>query len=122
MKRLPFFIVACALYMTALSAYAHHTYAMFDAGTKLTLHGTVKEFQWTNPHSFLQLLVSQHGATQEWSLQMDAPLDLYRDGWRPRSLRAGDKVTVIINPSKDKSRSGRFVSGTGVDGKALPAG
>ncbi len=115
-------IAACVLAMAAQSAFAHHTFAMFDLKRKVTLHATVKELQWTNPHCFLQVLVPKHGATQEWSLQMNAPLDLYRNGWRPRSLRAGDRITVIVNPSKDGSRSGRFVSGTGPDGKALSMG
>ena len=100
-------------------AFAHHTFAMFDANRQLTLHGTVKELQWTNPHCFLQLLVSRGGSTQEWSLQMNAPLDLYRNGWRPGSLRPGDRITVIINPTRDGSHSGRLRSGTGPDGKAL---
>ncbi len=115
-------IAAVVLTVAAQSAFAHHTFAMFDLNRKVTLQGTVKELQWTNPHCFLQVLVPRHGTTQEWSLQMNAPLDLYRNGWRPRSLRAGDKVTVIVNPSKDGSRSGRFVSGMGPDGKALSTG
>lgn len=115
-------IAACVLAIATQSAFAHHTFAMFDLKKKVTLQGTVKELQWTNPHCFLQVLVPRHGAPQEWSLQMNAPLDLYRNGWRPHSLRAGDKITVIVNPSKDGSRSGRFVSGTGPDGKALSTG
>jgi hypothetical protein len=108
--------------MVAMPAFAHHTFAMFDLSHKLTLQGTVKEMQWTNPHCFLQLVVSKDGKTQEWSLQMNAPLDLYRNGWRPTSVKAGDNLTVIINPSKDGTHSGRFVSGTGPDGKPLRAG
>jgi hypothetical protein len=114
-------IAACLLSIVAFSAFAHHTFAMFDVSKKLTLQGTVKELQWTNPHCFLQVLVSKDGRAQEWSLQMNAPLDLYRNGWRPRSLQAGDKITVIVNPSKDGTHSGRFISGTGPDGKALSA-
>ena len=114
-------VAACVLSIAAHSAFAHHTFAMFDLNRKLTLQGTVKELQWTNPHCFLQVLVAGHGTTQEWSLQMNAPLDLYRNGWRPRTLKAGDKITVIVNPSKNGTHSGRFVSGTGPDGKALAA-
>lgn len=112
-------ITACVLLIAAQSAFAHHTFAMFDLNRKVTLQGTVKELQWTNPHCFLQVLVTGKGTTQEWSLQMNAPLDMYRNGWRPHTLKAGDKVTVVINPSKNGAHSGRFVSGTGPDGKAL---
>ena len=101
-------------------AHAHHSYAMFDASKKVTLHGTLKQFQWTNPHSFLQLLVPSGGDTQEWSIQMNSPLDLYRVGWRPTTVKAGDIITVVIHPTRDGARSGILVSGTGADGKAFP--
>ncbi|HTT04065.1 MAG TPA: DUF6152 family protein [Steroidobacteraceae bacterium] len=110
------------LTMGALPAVAHHTFAMFDGTRKLELRGTVKELQWTNPHCFLQLLVTRDGAVQEWSLQMNAPLDLYRNGWRPRSLKPGDQVTVLINPARAGRNSGRFISGVGPDGKKLSSG
>ena len=98
---------------------AHHSYAMFDSTRQLTLGGNVREFQWTNPHCFLQILVQRSGATQEWSIQMDNPQALYRKGWRPGSVKAGDKLTVVIHPTRDGSHSGRYVSGIGPDGKAL---
>ena len=92
---------------------------MFDSTRQLTLGGNVREFQWTNPHCFLQILVQRSGATQEWSIQMDNPQALYRKGWRPGSVKAGDKLTVVIHPTRDGSHSGRYVSGIGPDGKAL---
>jgi hypothetical protein len=98
---------------------AHHSYAMFDTGKQVTLHGSLREFQWTNPHCFLQILVRRSDVTREWSVQMDNPQSLYRKGWRPGTLKAGDKLTVVIHPTRDGSQSGRFVSGTGPDGKPL---
>ena len=65
--------VACSLWLFALPAAAHHTYAMFDGTRSVTLQGTVKELQWTNPHCFLQVLVGKDGKLQEWSVQMNAP-------------------------------------------------
>jgi hypothetical protein len=114
--------VACLLWLMALPVGAHHTFAMFDGSQKLTLQGTVKELQWTNPHCFLQVLVTQDGKVHEWSVQMNAPVDLYRTGWRPRSLQPGDAVTVTIHPSRDGRNSGQFMSGLGPDGKALSRG
>ncbi|HEX4050139.1 MAG TPA: DUF6152 family protein [Steroidobacteraceae bacterium] len=108
--------------MVALPAVAHHTFAMFDWATKVQLQGTVKELRWTNPHCYLQLLVTRDGDVQEWSLQMNAPMDLYHSGWRPTSLKPGDQVTVVINPAKAGQNSGRFVSAVGPDGKKLSSG
>lgn len=102
------------------AAHAHHSYAMFDGGRKLTLRGTLKQFQWTNPHSFLQVLVPAQGGTQEWSIQLNSPLDLYRAGWRPTTVKPGEAITVVIHPIRNGSHSGSLVSGTGPDGKPLP--
>lgn len=121
MKMQATIVATCIVALAAQAAYAHHTFAMFDASQRVKLQGTVKELQWTNPHCFLQVLVRKGGTTQEWSLQMNAPLDLYRNGWRPGSLKAGDKVTVVVDPTRDGSHSGRLRSGTGPDGKELPA-
>jgi len=114
----PAILLALAL-VTVRSAAAHHSYAMFDASRKIVLHGTVRELQWTNPHCFLQVLVPTAGATVEWSVQMDSPQAVYREGWRPGTLKAGDRISLVIHPTKDGSHSGRYVSGTGPDGKAL---
>ena len=114
----PAILVALAL-VTGQTATAHHSYAMFDAGRRIMLHGTVRELQWTNPHCFLQVLVPTAGATVEWSVQMDSPQAVYRQGWRPGTLKPGDRISLVIHPTKDGSHSGRYVSGTGPDGKAL---
>ena len=103
-------------------AAAHHSYAMFDHTKSLTLHGTLKEFQWTNPHCFIQVLVDSNAGPAEWSVQMDSPQSLYRRQWRPGTVKPGDKITVIIHPTKDGSHSGQYVSGTGAGGHALPEG
>jgi hypothetical protein len=95
---------------------------MFDGAKKVTLQGTVKEVQWTNPHCFIQVVVSKNGSLQEWSLQMSAPVDLYRNGWRPRMLKAGEKINVVIHPARDGRNYGSYVSGTRPDGQELPRG
>jgi len=101
------------------SVHAHHSYAMFDFKQSLTLKGTVREFQWTNPHCFLQLVVTDNGASKEWSVEMSAPADIYRKGWRPGSLKPGDSVSVTIHPDRDGSSGGTYVSAIGPDGKPL---
>lgn len=112
--------ILAALGLAATSAaIAHHTYSMFDGRRQVTLHGTVREFQWTNPHCFLQVVVPGAGAREEWSIQMDSPQTLYRKGWRPGALKPGDAVSLVIHPTRAGSRAGQFLSGTGPDGKPL---
>jgi Family of unknown function (DUF6152) len=112
-------LLSCAGGLFAPPLSAHHSYAMFDSHKQLSLQGEVREFQWTNPHCFIQLLARRSGATEEWSIQMDNPQALYRRGWRPGTIKAGDPVTVVIHPTRDGSHSGRYVSAVGPDGKAL---
>ena len=92
---------------------------MFDRAKTVTLHGTVKELQWTNPHCYLQVLVPGAGALTEWSIEMSAPGDMYRVGWRPRTLKPGDKVTVVMNPLKDGTNGGTLVSAIEPGGRSL---
>jgi Family of unknown function (DUF6152) len=101
------------------SAWAHHSFAMFDTQQTITLDGTLKEFQWTNPHCFLQVLVPAKGVAVEWSVEMSGPADLYRKGWRPGTLKPGDKVTVKIHPTRDGVKGGSYIAASGPDGKAL---
>jgi hypothetical protein len=101
-------------------APAHHSYAMFDAGKLVTVDATVREFQWTNPHSWLQVMVADDkGAVQEWSLELGPLVVLRRWGWKPHSVNPGDKVKVSINPLRDGSRGGRLMSIVLPDGKTL---
>jgi hypothetical protein len=93
------------------SASAHHSYAMFDAGNLVTFDATVKEFQWTNPHSWLQVMIlDDKGVAQEWSLEMGPLVALHRWGWKPHSVNPGDKVKVSLNPLRDGTRGGRLMS------------
>lgn len=85
--------------------------------------GSVKELQWGNPRVWLQVFVPDaNGATVEWSFEMGAPGMLTRTGWKSSTLKADDKVTVIMNPLKDGSHSGRLVRVTLPDGRVLGPG
>lgn len=102
------------------SALAHHSFAMFDADKTVELKGTAKEFQWTNPHSWLQVMVTdESGKTAEWSLEMGAPGGLARSGWRPKTVVPGDKVTISIHPLKDGSTGGQLLSVVLPNGKTM---
>jgi hypothetical protein len=121
-KKMP---VAAALLLAAIAvcppaAQAHHSFAMFDRAKDVVLTGTVREFQWTNPHSFIELAVADaQGATQTFSIEMNSPNNLTRQGWKSGSLKAGDKVVVAMNPLRDGSRGGLFVAVQLPDGRVL---
>lgn len=102
------------------AAQAHHSFAMFDRDREVVLTGTVKEFQWTNPHTWLQLNVpNAQGAATEWSIEGLSTGTLSRQGWKPRSFKPGDKVTVKIYPMKDGSSGGSFIGATLPNGSTL---
>lgn len=102
-------------------ASAHHSFEMFDRAKSVSLTGTVKEFQWTNPHCWIQLLVpGADGTPVEWGIELDSPRSLLRTGWKPRLIKAGDNITVVVHPKRDGSDAGGYVSGTAADGSALP--
>src|SRR4051812_49127739 len=80
-----------ALGGVAGQAMAHHSFAMFDRQKEVVLRGTVKAFQWTNPHSFIEIDVAdEKGAIQAYSVEMNSPNNLTRQGWRSTSLKPGD--------------------------------
>ena len=108
----------CGL-LWASQAGAHHSGAMFDDATSATLSGTVKEFQWTNPHCWIQLEVPDAQGMKEWSIEMGSPSVLFRGGWRPKSLQVGDRITVLIHPLRDGTTGALFVSATRADGSAI---
>ena len=101
-------------------ALAHHSGAMFDANQIVTLDGTVKEFQWTNPHAWILLWIpGDDGKPVQWAIEMNGPTGLVREGWLPKTLTPGMKVKVVIHPLKDGGRGGSFMSATAEDGTAL---
>lgn len=112
-------VVAAAIFLAGRVLLAHHSTAMFDDRV-VELHGTVKEFQWTNPHTWLQLIVEANGATTEWSIEGGSPNSLSRNGWRSTTFRAGDVLTVRVNPMKDGTPAGMFIGAKfAADGKTL---
>jgi len=98
---------------------AHHSGAMFDDKVFTTLTGTVKAFQWSNPHCWIQVLVPGEQGPIEWSVEMGSPSQLFKGGWKPGTLEAGDKITVVIHPMRDGTKGGLFVSAVRADGKPI---
>jgi len=118
------FSIACAAALAvsipALPAQAHHSMAMFDQTKTVTISGTVKQFQWTNPHCYIQLVAKDaKGVEKEWSLEMGAPMYLYAKGWRPSSLKAGTQISVTINPLRNGEPGGIVLTASTADGKQI---
>jgi hypothetical protein len=115
-------IIAAGLALAAAPAVAHHSFAMFDQTKVMTLEGTVHEFQWTNPHSFIELDVASGGRTQRWSIELNSPNNLTRQGWRRTSLKAGEHISVRIAPLRNGRTGGLFLDLRKADGRVLDSG
>lgn len=109
-----------ALAVVALPVAAHHSFSMFDMKKDVVITGEVKEWQWTNPHVWLQVLVTgADGKVVEWSLEGNSPSTLGRTGWSKRSLKPGEKVTVTIHPLRDGQAGGSLVKVVREDGSVV---
>ena len=104
------------------AAFAHHSYAMFDMQKVVQIEGTVKEFRFVNPHSWIILEVKDaSGNTSESRVEANGPGYLVRRGWKRNSLNPGDTVVISINPLRDGSPGGNLVKVTFRDGHELDA-
>jgi hypothetical protein len=118
--KLKFLALVAAVAVTALPAIAHHSYAMFDASKMTALEGTVKKFQWTNPHSWIYLAVTDAaGQSTDWAVEAGSPGGLARQGWTPKTLTPGMKIKVVVHPLLDGKPGGQFMTATLPDGKQL---
>ena len=115
MKR---FLLSLALVALVSVASAHHSAAMFDRTKVVTYQGTVKEFQFTNPHSWLQVMVDgPDGKSVEWGFEAEGPSTLRRVGIEATTFKLGEKVTVVASPMRDGRPAGALISVTKADGK-----
>lgn len=114
MKRVPHLLAAMiGLVMSAetLPASAHHSYAMFDIDKRVNVEGTVKQFMWTNPHSWIRLeVMDTKGQVKEWPVEMGSLTILVGLGWNPKTLMPGDKIRITVHPMKSGLPGGDFVS------------
>jgi hypothetical protein len=113
-------LIAAAIAALATPAFAHHSGAMFDATKTVTLEGTVKEFQYTNPHSWLQVMVpGPDGKAVEWGFEAEGPSTLLRAGIKAKTFMPGDKVTIVAHPMKDGRPAGALMSAIKADGSVF---
>jgi Family of unknown function (DUF6152) len=97
----------------AVPAAAHHSFALFDMTKSVMLEGTVKRFEWTNPHSWIFLdVIGPQNVNEEWTIELPAAGALAREGWTPNYLAAGERIIVRINPLRDGKKGGSLESFT----------
>lgn len=113
-------VIAATVLSLAAPAFAHHSGAGVDRTKTMTVKGVVKEFRWTNPHSWIDLeVVNEKGVRALWSIEMNPPPYLIRGGWRASTLKPGDEVSVTLNPLRNGDPGGIFVSVMLGDGRVL---
>ena len=114
--------------LTLGTALAHHSTAEFDYSKEVTIKGRVKEVQWTNPHSYIQLMVDGDGGKRiQWSVEIGSPTLNINMGWRKSSVKVGDVVTMNIAPARSGKPYGTlrvltFANGQTLEGVAARVG
>ncbi len=112
-------VAAVSLLLAAGAAFAHHSTAMFDMQHTVTITGTVTQFDWTNPHTFIFMEVLNNGTSENWSIEGMSPNYLSRNGWTRHTLKAGDKIGMEVHLLKDGRKGGFCATVTLPDGKKL---
>lgn len=111
---------ALAALFTVTPALAHHSFDMFDMTKRITITGTIKDFQWTNPHTWTWIEVpNDKGGVDTWGIEGMSPNFLGRRGWTKHTLNPGDKVTITIYPLKGGKLGGTFLNVVLPDGKKM---
>ena len=110
-RRLPWLLAGGIALATGAAASAHHSAAMFDAENPVELAGTVREFKYTSPHTFIVLEGKEPGgASQIWMLEGNAPSNLVREGWWHDTLKPGDEIRLTVQPLRSGAPGGSWNS------------
>ena len=114
-------VVSALLFVvSAGTASAHHSFAAFDTASEKTVTGTVKQFDWTNPHTWIWVEVpNAQGSVDTFGFEGMSPNYLNRRGWTKSTLKPGDTITITFRPMRDGSKGGMFMNGKLASGKVL---
>jgi Family of unknown function (DUF6152) len=116
-------LTCAAATAVALPAAAHHSFSMFDRQKTVQLTGIVKQLEWMNPHTWLDLMVAdKDGKAVLYPLEMQGTGQAEKNGWRPDTVKPGDRVSVMIHPLKSGSHGGQLLAVTLPDGRRLAVG
>jgi hypothetical protein len=119
MKTRVYVAVVAAILAGSVPVLAHHSFSAFNTEIDKTITGTVNRFEWTNPHTWILVDVTENGKTVTWGVEGMSPNYLARRGWSKNTFKPGDKVTLTIRPMRDGSPGGMFVRGILADGKPV---
>jgi hypothetical protein len=107
-----------ALLLIAGSASAHHSATMFEQTKQITVEGVVKEFQYTNPHSWLLVDVKNaDGSVTTWGFEAEGPSTLTRAGIRKSDFMPGTELSITGHPMRDGRPAASWIKATRGDGK-----
>jgi hypothetical protein len=107
--------------LIAPNAQAHHSNVAFEVTKVVTITGVVKDFKWSNPHTWVTMIVDDgKGGKTEWAVEGRAPGVLLRAGWTRNSIKPGETITVDMSPAKDGTKTGLIARVTKADGTILP--
>lgn len=117
-------VTAFALFAWAGAVQAHHSFAMFDTASQVTLTGVITSFEWTNPHAYIELDVPASGGTaaRHWTIELGSTSILMRGGWKFNTLKPGDKVVAVVNPLRNGEPGSLLSRITLPDGRMLSNG
>ena len=115
-------VIAAGVLLLPVPLIAHHGAAALDTGKEITLKGTVTEWIWSNPHCFLQFdAKDDKGAVRNWAVETQNPTSMTQRGWSRTSFKAGDTVTVTLEPVKNGQPIGRILTVVLANGEKLVA-
>jgi hypothetical protein len=104
-------------------AMAHHSFSAFDVTKQTTITGTVKKFDWSNPHTWAWIdVTNEQGVVETWGVEGMSPNYLARRGWTRTTLKPGDKISVTLRPMKDGEKGGMWVTAKRPNGEVLQMG
>ena len=113
-------LLIAALAAAPMPVLAHHSFAMFNRDQFGSVTGVVKDYEWANPHVWIHVMVTDDkGVPREWGFEMQSIAQDSRAGWRPDSVKPGDKVTIAYHPLKDGTRGGQLTSAILANGMRL---
>jgi len=110
--------VAAVALLAGAPAGAHHSAALYDRSKPIVLKGVVKELNWSNPHSWVEILTEGAKPTS-WTIELEGPSVMQREGWSSHSLLPGDRITAHVMPLKDGRAGARLIDLTRTDGTTL---
>lgn len=116
-------VMAGLLASVASLALAHHSYSAFDMVELITVSGTVKKLDWTNPHTWIWIdVVNEKGVAETWGVEGMSPNYLARRGWSRTTLKPGDKISITLHPLKTGEKGGTWVDAKRPNGETLMMG